>query len=140
MPEARQDDLIHVLAERWNAGDLDPYAELFHPDIVFLSSESWPETGVWKGRDSLKDFWSEFRGVWDDVQLEVDEVHHGDGAVAGRCHWITRGRVSGMEGTMEFAITLWVRDGQVVRGQFFDEFPDALAAAGVVQGGDRARG
>ena len=53
------------------------------------------------------------------------------------CRWVTRGRASGVEGTLEFVLGLWIEDGLIVRGQFFDELPDALAAAGV---GDRSRG
>ncbi len=130
MPDS-PNDVIHELARCWNEGDLDGFAELLHPDIVFLSSENWPETGRWEGRDSMREFWHEFRGVWEDIRLAIDEVHETDDAVAGRAHWITRGRVSGMEGEMEFAITLWVRDGQIVKGQFFEELPDALVAAGL---------
>jgi ketosteroid isomerase-like protein len=137
MPQSRQQDLMHELARLWNADDVEGYLELFTSDIVFLSSENWPETGRWEGKEAMREFWHEFRGVWEDVRLAIDELHDAENAVAARCHWVTRGRVSGMEGDMEFAIVLWMQGDLVVRGQFFEHLPDALEAVGL---GDRSRG
>jgi ketosteroid isomerase-like protein len=122
---------MHELARLWNDDDVEGYLDLFADDIVFLSSESWPESGRQEGKDAMREFWHDFRGVWADVKLAIDELHDAENAVAAGCHWVTRGRVSGMEGTMEFAIVLWMRGDLVVRGQFFDELPDALTAAGL---------
>jgi len=128
---------MHELARLWNADDVEGYLELFTSDIVFLSSDNWPETGRREGKEAMREFWHEFRGVWEDVRLAIDELHDAENAVAARCHWVTRGRVSGMEGDMEFAIVLWMQGDLVVRGQFFEHLPDALEAAGL---GDRSRG
>ena len=45
--------------------------------------------------------------------------------------WLTRGRVSGVEGTMEFAWGSGCETGSDVRGQFYEELSDALEAVGV---------
>ena len=37
------------------------------PEIVFLSSESWPETGRYEGLEAMRTFVGEFRAVWEDV-------------------------------------------------------------------------
>lgn len=131
------DELLREMARLWNADDVEGFVSLFSHDVVFLSSESWPESQPVAGRDAMRKFWHEFRGVWDQVRLAIDELRPVESAVAARCHWVTRGRLSGMEGELEFAVALWVEDGIAVRGQFFDELPDALAAVGL---GDRSRG
>ena len=119
------------MAEIWNSGEIEPYLALFAPEIVFLSSESWPETGRYEGLEAMRTFVGDFRAVWEDVELAIVELFPGDGeAIAGACQWVTRGRASGVEGRLDFAIGIWTRDGQIVRGQFFDDLADARAAVG----------
>ena len=124
-------ELVERLAERLNAGDLEGWVSLFSEDLEFGASESWPESSTVRGRDGLRAFWAEFSGVWDDVRIEIDRFHEGEDAVVTECRWVTRGRASGVEGTLEFVLGLWMKDGLIVRGQFFDELDDALEAAGL---------
>ncbi len=124
-------------AERLDAGDVEGWLALYAEDVEFLANDTWPETSTITGRDGVRDFWREFTGVWEDVQIRVDRMHDAGDAVVGECRWVTRGRASGVEGTIEFVLALWIEDGMIVRGQFFDELPDALEAVGL---GDRDRG
>jgi ketosteroid isomerase-like protein len=122
-------ELVELLAERLNAGDLEGWVALYSEDLEFVASDDWPETSTVRGRDGLREFWAEFSGVWENVQIQIDRLHEGEDAVVAECRWITRGRASGVEGTLEFVLGIWVRDGLIVRGQFFDELDVALAAA-----------
>ena len=126
-------ELAERLAERINAGDVDGWVALYSEDLEFVASDSWPETSTVRGRDGLRAFWAEFTGVWDDVQIRIDRLHEAEDGVVAECRWITRGRASGVEGTLEFVLGLWVKDGLIVRGQFFDELDDALEAVGVAR-------
>ena len=123
------DDLIQGLAARWNEADEERFLELFHPDIEFGSSESWPENEQVTGLAAVRAFWHEFRSVWDEISLEVREVRGSREVQVGRCDWLTRGRVSGAESTMEFYVALWRRGELIGKGQFFDSFEEALEAA-----------
>jgi ketosteroid isomerase-like protein len=131
------EELLQDLTRFWNEGDLESYIDLFAEDVEILADQTWPESSPVRGHDGIRRFWDEFRGVWEDVQLRLKALHHGDEAVAADCQWVTRGRASGLEGAIDFAIVLWPADGRIARGQFFEDLPDALAAAGV---GDRSRG
>ena len=124
-------ELVERLAERINAGDLDGWVELYSEDLVFGASAEWPETTSVTGRDGLRQFWADFSGVWEDVKIRIDNVHEADGAVIAECAWLTRGRASGVEGTMEFVLGLWIRDGLIVRGQFYDDLSEGLDAVGL---------
>ena len=119
------------LADRINAGDLDGWLQLYAEDVVFVAGPSWPETSTVTGRSGLRDFWHEFSGVWEDVQIRVNRLHEAAGAVVSECEWVTRGRASGVEGALGFVLGLWIEDGLIVRGQFFDELGDALDAVGL---------
>ena len=127
----RSRELVERLAERLNAGDLEGWVVLYSEDLEFVASDSWPETSTIRGRDGLREFWAEFSGVWDEVQIQIDRLHEGEDAVVAESRWVTRGRASGVEGTLEFVLGLWMRDGLIVRGQFFDELDDALEAVGL---------
>jgi len=124
-------ELVERLAELINAGDFDGWVELYSEDLVFGASSEWPETTSVSGREGLRQFWAEFSGVWDEVKIRIDKVYEAEDAVAAECAWLTRGRASGVEGTMEFVLALWIRDGLFVRGQFYDELSDALDAVGL---------
>ena len=119
------------LADLLNAGEIDEWVELYAEDVVLVASDSWPENSAVTGRNGLRDFWREFTGVWEEVQIRVDRVHDAGHAVVAECRWVTRGRASGVEGTLEFVLGLWIEDGLVVRGQFFEELRDALDAVGL---------
>jgi len=116
---------------RWNDGERDGYLELFAEDVVVYADETWPENDTVRGREGIAQFWQDFRGVWDDVKLRVNTRRTGDGVAAANCEWVTRGRASGVEGTIEFAFAAWEDGGVLTRGKFFEEFPDALEAVGL---------
>ena len=124
-------ELVERLAELINAGDFDGWVDLYSEDLVFGASSEWPETTSVSGRDGLRQFWADFSGVWEDVKIRIDKVYEADDAVVAECAWLTRGRASGVEGTMEFVLGLWMRDGLIVRGQFYDELSDALDEVGL---------
>ena len=124
-------DLMTRVAEQLNAGDFEAWLELYSEDVVFLASDSWPENATVTGRDAVREFWREFSGVWEDVRIRIDRIHDAGDAAVAECAWETRGRASGVEGTLEFVLGIWVEDGLIVRGQFFDELEQGLEAVGL---------
>ena len=46
MAKRDPEQVVRLMAEIWNSGEIEPYLALFAPEIVFLSSESWP---AWTG-------------------------------------------------------------------------------------------
>ena len=125
------EELIEEFTRRWNEGDLDRFLELFAEDVVVYADETWPENETVRGREGIAKFWRDFRSVWEDVKLRVNTLHVGDDVAAADSEWVTRGRASGVEGTIQFAFAVWIEGGLVKRGQFFEEFPDAVRATGL---------
>jgi ketosteroid isomerase-like protein len=122
---------MEQFAQRWNEGDLDRYLKVFAEDVVILADDTWPENDAVRGREGIAQFWRDFHGVWDDVKLRVNTLHTGDGVAAAECQWLTRGRASGVEGTIEFAFAAWIEGDLLKRGQFFQELDGALEAVGL---------
>jgi ketosteroid isomerase-like protein len=65
----------------WNAHDVDAVLEHFHDDVVFTSptaAELFPQTqGVLRGRDALREYWSEGVRRIPDLHFSVVGVYEG---------------------------------------------------------------
>jgi ketosteroid isomerase-like protein len=121
-------DLIRLLAERWNAGDLDGVVELYTEDAVIISGPGWPEQVTWEGHEGIRASLLDFGAVWESAQVEIGpNERHGD-KILGTGTWVTRGRSSGAELKMAFAILFSFRDGKIAVHEWFDDYDQALAA------------
>jgi ketosteroid isomerase-like protein len=122
-------EIVQQVAERWNAGDIEGLYELYHDDLVVREGEHWPSSRTLKGKDALRETTEEWLSVWESVEIETDAVEaYGDRVVANGS-WVTKGRVSGVEGTMPIHIVFTVRDGRIARLEWFPDHERAVAAA-----------
>jgi ketosteroid isomerase-like protein len=122
---------MQVLAERWNAGDVEGVIELYDEEIVIRTSPSWPEQMTLHGKERFRAFVQDWREMWDSTELETHEIAANEDKVAVRGAWRSRGRLSGAEGMLPFSMVMTLRDGRVVRLEWFDDHDDALRAAGM---------
>jgi ketosteroid isomerase-like protein len=123
-------EIVRQVSERWNAHDIDGLFELYHDDMVIVTGEHWPDgNAVLEGKQRFRESTHEWLDVWQSVHVETDLVEaYGDRVVA-HGNWITKGRVSGMEGTMPIHIVFTVRDGRIARVEWFSDHDRAVAAA-----------
>jgi ketosteroid isomerase-like protein len=123
-------EIVRQLAERWNAGDFEAMFELYHDDMVVVTGEHWPDgNAVMEGKDAFRESTRDWLDIWQSVAVETDAVEtYGDRVVA-HGNWVTKGRVSGMEGTMPIHIVFTVRDGRIARVEWFPDHERAVAAA-----------
>ena len=128
---AAQDNLqiVRLVVERWNAGDLDGTLELYAEDAVMLSGPDWPEPSSWQGRAAIRRNMEEWREVWESSQMQVDGLESFGDRVIGTGAWTTRGRLSGVDGRMPFVVLLTLRDGKIASLEWFTERDRAVAAA-----------
>jgi ketosteroid isomerase-like protein len=91
----------------------------------------WPEP-AYRGIAGVERFLNEWRAVWDDYEVQVDEVLPApDGRVVSLIHHRGKGRESGLALDMENAQIATVRDGKVTRVDNYDDRVQALEAAGL---------
>jgi ketosteroid isomerase-like protein len=122
-------EIVRQVSERWNAGDIDGVYELYHDDLVVQEGEHWPSRRTLKGKDAFRESTQEWLSVWQSVHVETDAVEaYGDRVVA-HGNWVTKGRVSGVEGTMPIHIVFTVRDGRIARVEWYEDHARAVAAA-----------
>ena len=123
-------EVVKAAYVAWNAGDMDAFRELHHPDVIARPPERWPEPGPFVGRDAVMRQYERHRATWDADAVEVisDYVDVGD-RVAVRMVWHGDGR--GPETNIEFTNVVTVRNGRIVFIEFFWEHAQALEAAGL---------
>ncbi len=87
---------------------------------------------VYRGHDGLRRFFREWHEGWDRVEYDFDELLD-----AGGDQVITlvtrrgRGRASGAEVELQLALVWTLRDGRVIRVQWFPTAEEARGAAGI---------
>jgi uncharacterized protein (TIGR02246 family) len=122
-------EIVRQLAERWNAGDMERMLELYADDVVMQTGAHWPESQRLEGKAAFRESIDEWLSVWESIELETDHVEaYGDRVVAQGA-WLSKGRLSGVDGRMPVDIMLTVRDGKIARVEWFADHESAVAAA-----------
>jgi ketosteroid isomerase-like protein len=121
--------IVRELIERWNAGDTEGVVELYSQDTVMYAGEEWPDQTVYRGHDGVRENIEQWRSVWESSSIELEKLEsHGERLVASGA-WITRGRASGVSGSMPFVILLRIRNGKIASLEWFTDHNVAVAAA-----------
>jgi ketosteroid isomerase-like protein len=122
-------ELISLLTERWNAGDVDSIFELYTEDAEIRTGPHWPEVTTYRGREAIRETTREWASMWDRLQIEVDTLEEfGDKLVATGA-WRMRGAASGVDGEMPIFILFTFREGKIAVLEWFADRETAVAAA-----------
>jgi len=88
-------EVVRALFEAWDAGDMDPFRELYNPDAIMRMAENWPEPGPYVGREAMMREYEQLRQTWhgrDASEPIGDFIDVGDRVVV-RHFWRGAGRV-----------------------------------------------
>ena len=124
-------EIVRLLAERVNAGDLEAELELIHPEVELVTYEGEPEAGVYRGHEGYREYARSWIDALDEHHVEVDElIDAGDYVVA-----VARFRGIGhSSGTAIEQPSVWlyrVRDGLVSECRWCRTKTEALEVAGL---------
>ena len=123
-------EVLRAFFAAWNAGDMDALRELQDPSVIMHAPKGWPEPGPEVGRDAVMRQFERLRTAWeaDWVEPTGDFIDAGDRAFV-RFIWHTAGQVPGSD--MAFTHVATVRDGRIVRNEYFWDYAEALKAVGL---------
>jgi ketosteroid isomerase-like protein len=124
-----------ALVEAWNARDPEAARPLYHPDIVALTAERWPEPGPWVGRDAVVRSIEQILATWDAGAFEMISVTAAGERVVAR--QVYHGEGQGPDPRLEFTTVGTFRDGMVVLLEFFWDHDAALQSVGMPSDGRR---
>jgi ketosteroid isomerase-like protein len=115
----------------WNRGDMDAMLAIFDTDFEYVSSGLFPGLApVYRGHQGWRDFWRDFRGAWETLRIDEDELHAANERVAALFTFSARGR-DGLEVKRQFANVWTFREGLVVRIEAYPAWTEALEAVGL---------
>jgi uncharacterized protein len=127
-------EIVREMYERRERGDMH-VGEFVDPEIVFVRiGDELPDfAGEWRGTDGLRQATAEYLNVWEDYRFEVDRmIDLGDRVLVLETQ-TARGKRSGAVISQEVGTLLTLRDGKIVRWEYYWERPEALAAAGIAE-------
>jgi ketosteroid isomerase-like protein len=127
-------EIVRKMYERREAGDMY-VGEYIHPEIEFarFGSEAPDFTGEWRGIEGLRQATVEYLNVWEDYRFEVERMDDLGDRVLVLEKQTARGRRSGAVISQDVGAILTLRDGLIVRWEYYWERADALEAAGVAE-------
>jgi ketosteroid isomerase-like protein len=126
-------ELVRRAFEVFLAGESQFGPELADPEIEWDASEvPVPDiTGVYRGREAVRQFWREWLAAWETVQFEYELVEAGDRVVA-LIDQRMRGRSTGIEVSFgKYAQVYTFKEGLIVHWKLFMSQSKALKAAGL---------
>src|SRR5262245_17396286 len=85
--------------DAWNRADHETYSSFFDADAEVITDPSWVESGPFKGRDAIREWYQGLREAWAerDQIVITDLFAVGDTLVVARIDWQVRGRTSGID-------------------------------------------
>jgi ketosteroid isomerase-like protein len=124
-------EVVRDLAEAWRRGDRAAWLAVWDESAEFYPLRAELEGHVYRGRDGLRDFLTEWDEDWDYARFVVSEIRDGGAQVVALAQLQVLGRGSGMELDYPIGIVITVREQRVVYARCYSIASDALEAAGL---------
>lgn len=115
----------------YNRRDFDAAVRFFDPEIEWVLP-ALQRSDSCRGPDEVKRFWKGLDETFEELRLDPQETVDAGDRVAIRLRYHGRGKGSGVEIEAELyhQVTTF-RDGNMVRIEYFTDWPSALEAAGL---------
>lgn len=127
-------EIVRAMYERRERSDMY-VGEFVHPEIEFIriGSEAPDFAGEWHGLDGLRQATADYLNVWDDYTFEVDRMIDPGDRILVLEKQTARDRSSGAVISQDVGALLTLRDGLIVRWEYYWERSEALEAAGIAE-------
>ena len=128
-------DKARAFIDAYNRRDFDAAVESFDPEVDWVLPERQSSDSC-RGPDEIKRFWEGIDETFDELRLVPQEFVDAGDRIATRLRHHGKGKRSGLEIDEEmYHQVATFRDGTIVRMEYFGDWSEALAAAGVREGG-----
>jgi uncharacterized protein len=121
-------EVVRAVYAAWARQDLDGAMEAMHPDVEYVNPERALEPGTRRGAGAFRSAVERVFEGWETWVGEPEELRgHGDHVVA-IVSYRARGKQSGLEVEGRESALWTLRDGTVVRYEWFHDVADAEEA------------
>jgi|SRR5215204_899646 len=125
-------EVVRAVFEAWERGGVDAVAEFWHPEIDWRAAKgALDDVGVMCGVDAMRAYMNDWLANFDDVHVEAEELIDAGDEVVAMQRVTARGKGSGVETELRYAVVNTIRDGKVVRGREYWTRAEALDAVGL---------
>src|SRR3989442_13467570 len=123
-------EIARAIFDTWNAGDMDAFNELLHPDVILRPPEGWPEPGPYVGQEAVMRQLEQLLATWDaDATEPISDFVDAADRVVVRFIW--RGAGHGPESNMEMTCVFTVRKHGIFGLEYFWDHAEALETLGL---------
>jgi uncharacterized protein len=124
-------EIVRRFYEAWGRGEISVPVELMDPEVEYVNPEGAIEPGTRRGIPAFEEAVATVFDAWEYWRGEPDRLEAVDDRVIAVVRYRARGRSSGLE-VEGVESALWtLRDGRVVRYEWFHGPDDAFRAAGL---------
>jgi ketosteroid isomerase-like protein len=126
-------EVVRRTIEAYIVGDREAYFDFMADDIEICPDVSrWPEAKPFRGREEFKRFNADIDQGWEGgARAEIREVFPVDDRVVVRADWGGTGRSSGIDLRSSLTSIFTVRDGQIIKIEYFFDHAEALETLGL---------
>jgi ketosteroid isomerase-like protein len=128
MDAADAKDVIVASYEALNDRDIDSAMNALAEDAEWHESEVLPDTGIYRGREAIRSFLTDFLASWERFDQTVEEVRREGDRVLVLIHLEATGRGSAADVDARYAHLWTVSGGRGVRVDAFYDRDEALEA------------
>jgi uncharacterized protein len=122
---------VRRLLVAFNDRDVDAMAAELSEDAELYPLRAQLEGKAYRGPAGVGEMFADFDEDWENLRIEIDEIHDAGDEVAARCRLRSRGRTSGVDLEVPIGFVWRFRDGKAVYARSYSEPADALRAAGL---------
>lgn len=122
--------VVRQMYEAFHSGDAEGAMARFAPDVV-VDATSRLDGEVGRGREALARIIGGWVASFDDWREEIEAIRDLGDHVLVAARQIGRGKGSGIETELHYALLYRVADGQISSMTFYPDTAEALRAAGV---------
>ncbi len=129
-------EVVRKVIEAHDRGDSVAVFAAYHPSIEWhVRAVTGPGSDfepVYHGHEGIRAFWRQWFAAWDTASFEYEEFLDAGDSIVTILSQRMRGRTSGIELEWDSYAQAWkIRDGKVVRVEFFPTRGEALKAVGL---------
>jgi ketosteroid isomerase-like protein len=116
-------DAVRGVYERWADGDFRAGPELYDPEVEFVLSVEFPDTGTYRGPEAVSAYMHQFLEPWERLTIAAEEVTGSGDVVIARVLQSGVGAGSGVPASVSYFQIWTFRDGRVIRLENLRELP-----------------
>src|ERR1700736_1782447 len=124
-------EIVRRAFDAFNRRDKAAWLALCDPELENVPPGDWPESEPIRGREAVWDFYIEGNEPWEESPFEyVELIDAGNDKVVADTRRDVRGRASGVSGAGHYWQVATIRNGKLLRIEWFADRAEALEAVG----------